>query len=430
MKNFAIRIIFLLLCFVSINYAQTESSKKLILLVDKSGSLKKHDPQDLRKDALKFLIEQNNYWDEIALYSFGSSVKTNYPTTHNIFYNSITNKEELLQINNDLSRDDNLTDLEQGLLKVYDDLTRFNSWDNIRILIFTDAQLQYGDIPKDVSPEDYRLRIYDAARRFAEKNIPIDGIAFTKIADITYLQTIASLTNGFSRKAPTPEIVNQIITELLTDNLKGPLSANKEIELNVSSLVSSFKILAFNQNTSTPLPTIKLFDPQGNSESDYILATYKTSIAVEKNNPKQGIWKAIVSGADDVEVFYNKKINYEMIVNKPVAKELSLCKNSVVPFDVEVKSAKIENLVGTKCIILLIDSIGRTVQDTILEKIGSKFIGNMKIYALEGIYDLIIKISNQEDYIEKKFTALIDDNCLELDYEFSSDIVVNNPLLV
>lgn len=423
-----IRIILILFSVVLILQAQATSQNRLILLVDKSGSLKTNDPQDLRKDALRFLIEQNNKIDQIAIYSFGSSVQTYYPDGKTIFYNVNKDKDKILRIIQSLEREDALTDLKQALSKIYDDLSRTNNWDNIRILIFTDAQLKYGDIPEGISLTDYLNGVYDIAKLFAAKNIPIDALAFTKNADISYLQTISSLTNGLARHSITPEKVYTTITEF-DENRRGPFPPNKEIEIKVSSLVSSFRVQAFNKQLNSSLPTITLIDPSGKEDQDHTLLNYKASVTAEKVNPKQGTWKAIVKGADDVEVFYNKKIDYDLIVNKPMAKDLSLCQYSIVPFDIDIKSENIGKLVGAKCQIFLIDSLRNILQELTLDKNGAKFTGNMKINQPESIYTLIIKLFSEEDFIEKKYTIKIEE-CEKLNYTLNSDIVLENPIIL
>lgn len=422
-------LVFTFLILLGTNFSQNQSVPKLILLVDQSGSLKTNDPLDLRKDALKFLIEQNNSWDKVAIYSFGSDVKTHYPNAGSIFYKLPKDRGKLINVVNSLSRNDSLTDLKKGLSKVYDDLTRSNSWDNTHILIFTDAQLKYGDIPHGITVNDYLLGLYDIAKAFAAKNVIIDGVAFTKNADISYLQTLSSLTNGYSLRAFSPETINQTIAKLISKNLKGPLTSNREIEINVSSLVSSFTIFAFNNRMEDVLPTIILKDPQDNIDNDNTKSTYKTSVTLEKDNPKKGIWKAIVKGAKDVKVYYGKKINYELIINKPKAKDLSLSRNSIIPFDIEVKSKKLENLLGTRCEVFLEDSVGNTLKNITLQKNGSKFTGNFIVDVTKGTYALKVKLSKNKDFIEKKFTVKVEEG-INLDYKLSYDIVVENPILV
>lgn len=410
---------------ISIIYSQGQTTNKLILLVDKSSSLKTNDPQDFRKDALKFLVEQNNKYDKIAIYSFGRDVQSYYPSHNNFYWDQNKQKDKILNVINFLTREDDLTDLKQGLSKIFDDLSRTNKFDNCRILILTDAQLKYGDIPDGISITDYLSGVYDMAKLFASKNIPIDAIAFTKKADISYLQNLSSYTNGFARHATKPEDIYLTITEF-DENRNGPFLPNKEFDINVSALVSSFKVFAFNKTSNSQLPTIQLINPQGHIDIDYVNYAYKTSVAIEKNNPMQGVWKAAVNGADSVGIYYNKKINYELVVHNPKAQDLSLCKNSIVPFDLEITSENIGKLIGAKCETFIFDSIGVQSQYMILEKSGSRFTGKLKIEQPEGIYNLLIKLSSGEDFIEKKFTVRIE-KCEDLNYTLNHDIVLENP---
>ena len=62
----------MLLLFLLVS--STSYSQKYILLVDISGSLVVHDPQDLRKPSLRYFVDQLYLTDSLALYSFGEDV--------------------------------------------------------------------------------------------------------------------------------------------------------------------------------------------------------------------------------------------------------------------------------------------------------------------------------------------------------------------
>ena len=404
-------------------------AQNLVLLVDKSGSLKTNDPQDLRKDAIKFLIDQNKKYSGMAIYSFGSGVISHHPNQQTIFYDTKNDRSRLLSVANTLQRDDLLTDLKQCLSKVYDDLTKINIWDNSRVLIFTDAQLREGDIPSGYTIDNYLLSLYDMAKKFANKNTPIDAIAFTRHADLTYLQELASITGGYAIHANSPEVANQTVAKIISDYLKGPFGPNKVIDINVSSLVSSFQIHAFNNKADINIPTIILRTPNGDIEHDYIQTRYRTSISVEKINPVEGIWRALVRGADDAKVYYGKKLDIDLFVNKPKGKDLSLCNNSIIPFDVEVKSKDETKLIGLQCEALIKDLSGNNIQSIKLQKNGLKFSGNLKVEASQGKYELFLRLIKDEDFIEKKFSVNVGD-CIGLDYKINHDIVLENPLLI
>jgi Mg-chelatase subunit ChlD len=419
-------ILFISLLFICTNIS---GQSKHILLIDVSGSLASNDPHDLRKDALLYFINQVNQFENetsVAMYSFGETVYTHYKN-NNIFINTQKNSTWLRNVIEELPRGDKLTDLRAGLSRILNDLDDISRNDTIHLLIFTDAQLEYGDIPQNITLESYIKDIYKLGDKFGKKNVIINGLAFTSRAKLEYLERLASMTGGNAIKVNRSEAANQAIMKLLQNIYRGPYPPNKNIPIDISESIISFTVEAFNKKYGVDLPRIRLSDPDGNTVNDVLVEKYKTSVSVTKKNPEVGKWTAYVKGAKDVEVYYHKKVNYDVQFHRPRTGDLNLVQGSQLLFDIEIKDVKQEQLENFSAVVSVTSKRGNVVDRLTLDRDEKRFKGVLSVDLDPGVYRLTANVDAPEEKITQKYVLHVEKG---IDYKLKAekDLVLGHPV--
>lgn len=401
-------------------------ARRYILLVDQSQSLKTNDPLDLRKDALRFLVDQLQPEDSVALYSFGQTVDS-YNMQGSMFIRVEGHREWLTQTISSLGRNDNLTDLRAGLQKVLGDLEKEGPKSPITLLIFTDAQLRKGDIPRNLSVSEYLQDVYRFAGDLANRGVTIDGLAFTRGADVSYLRRLASLTNGNAVLATTPEAANQAILKLLSAVIGGPFGVGTTIPIQISEAIESFKVFAFNKNPSATLPNIYLFNPRSKPAKDVETRRYATSVSVEEKYPIPGKWTARVAGAAAVEVFFSEHPRYRLIFHAPEATDLSACQNSEIPFDIELAQSTEKFLSQSTASVKVTNDAGQVLLEQKLKRLGNTFRGTVVPGLGSGTYTAQATVTTPVETAGRSFVLSLYD-CPELKFKCKFDSVIGSPV--
>jgi hypothetical protein len=424
---FSERLKYLFFLFIFICFSGELSAEKYILLVDQSGSLVKNDPADLRKDALKFFIKQIQPEDYLGIYTFGEGAQE-YDKNGETFIEVGSNLEWIAQIINNLKRRDPLTDLRKGLQII--DNNAYVSNEPIDLLIFTDAQLKYGDIPGDVDLTSYVNDIYKLGVKLREKNVTIYGLAFTKSADLSYLQRLASITGGNAILAQFPEVANQSILDLINKNKHGPFPPDKNIPIHVDNTIESFKVFAFNSRIESTLPKIKVFDPEKVEDKDLVVNRFRTSITAEKINPQVGLWSAFVKGASDVQVYFTKKVSYNIVFIKPTAIDLNTCKGSKLEFDIEVQGeVNVPFDKFTAFLAIYDQSKVNHIRTDYLKRKENRFLGVMDINFVPGTYNVEATVSAPKENITRNFVIHVDE-CADFSFSVDHDVVIGHPAII
>lgn len=405
------------------------NAEKYIILADQSGSLIKNDPEDFRKDALKFFLGELRADDRVALLSFGDNVRE-FKKNGQSFLICNDNLDFLYNSISSLTRNDGITDLRLGLKKVLNSIGYSPNNEKIKLLLFTDAQLKTGDIPYGVDLRSYLEGIYQLGAQLRNRNIVIYGLAFTRNANLDYLQRLASITGGDAIHAYSPEVANQAILKLVNPIIEGPFKKGEKIPVAVTDEIKSFTIYAFNDRLSATLPQIEIFNPDGEKVRTSIVNKYKTSISAEVNNPKPGIWSAYVEGASGVKIYYSKKVNYDLRIYSPRSTDLSVCSGSQLPINFDINNISVDMINKCDAIALLWDA-GKTrkLKTVNLDRDGYNFSGKLALDNPPGIYNLGILIRLPNETIRRNYIVNIE-KCVDFQSSIETDIVLGNSAIV
>lgn len=165
--------------------------KDVILVLDNSGSMRKHDPEFLTRYVVTEFIKNLDDSYRVAIISFDEQIKILMPLTDI----STSTKEEFLTSLEGIDYKGLYTNSPAAMENAIYNM-RNNARESARkiIIFMTDGIVDTGNVDRDLEKTKW-LREYLAADA-ADADIRIIGIAFTENADFELIQSLAQKTNG------------------------------------------------------------------------------------------------------------------------------------------------------------------------------------------------------------------------------------------
>ena len=117
-----------------------EQGADIVLLIDSSGSMKKTDPKDYRKEAARLFISLLGTEDSVGVVSFGDSARQLIPLT----INSPKNRLLLFGATKKITSKEFSTDITGALTKGMEELGS-SSRKNRALILMSDGKLALGD---------------------------------------------------------------------------------------------------------------------------------------------------------------------------------------------------------------------------------------------------------------------------------------------
>ncbi len=205
--GFAALVLAFLLWAAPSGAAGENGSLALVLAVDTSGSMKKTDPRNLRREASKLLVSLLGPEDRAALVTFDTRASVPCPLE------STSRSESLLAGQIDRIRSDGkFTNLYDGLRAAHEALGAAGSGGRKAIVFLTDGKMDTGDPDQDLVLTE--ALIGERVPRLSEENIPVYAIAFSPLADAALLDRIATATGGFFYTAQKAEDLHGVLLRI------------------------------------------------------------------------------------------------------------------------------------------------------------------------------------------------------------------------
>jgi|GEM_PF-6228389 len=248
MQNPAIlRFLICLLFLISFFPVVQANESDLVILVDNSGSMKRHDPQFLLSQVLLSFMDQIGSDTRIALISFDKEINTLLPlNTVNPSHERIY--DALQQITYRGLRTNIADAVEKGIYLLRNEgRPRATK----AILLLTDGYMDTGNVLRDQNKTRWLLR--ELSEECVQDHIRLFGIAFTETADYQLLQSLAWRTHGDYFRVFDPEEIYTAfhrIQERITLPLASPLSAS------VPSPASTSIVSSIANTTQVPVTSL------------------------------------------------------------------------------------------------------------------------------------------------------------------------------
>jgi Mg-chelatase subunit ChlD/flagellar biosynthesis regulator FlaF len=274
-----------------------EKGADIVLLIDSSGSMKKTDPRDYRKDAARLFISLLGAEDSVGVVSFGDSARQLIPLTPN----SPKNRPLLFGATKKISSKEYSTDITGALKKGVDELESSEK-KNRALILMSDGKLALGDPKKD---EDSNAELIRMLPEIRKAGIKVYSIAFSELSDPKLLGDISEKTGGLFRYAKTDRDIH-IMFAAIFEKIKSPDSvALKGDTFEIDTDIREAVLLI----TKRPGTLTGLFDPSGKKNLQKKFAKnirwYSSDVfdMITILEPKTGKWKVSLSSKEGNRIF-------------------------------------------------------------------------------------------------------------------------------
>jgi Mg-chelatase subunit ChlD len=269
----------------------------IVLLMDSSGSMRKTDPHNYRKDAAKLMISLLGHDDRIGIVSFGDAAKTLLPLTQN----QKENRGKFFAAVKKISSKEFSTHIFEGVQTGYEELKKSQRKNRI-LLLMSDGKLTLGSKEKE---EAAHAALTKLLPELAKQNIKLYSVAFTDLSDVKLLENLAKETGGFFRFAKADKDVHVMFASMF-EKMKSPDSIPLEgetftIDKNIREAVL---LITKKAGTSTVLT-----DPAGGKSTAARFAKnikwYEAKVfdMITISEPAVGKWKVKLSSKEGNRVF-------------------------------------------------------------------------------------------------------------------------------
>ncbi|MBZ0155743.1 MAG: VWA domain-containing protein [Alphaproteobacteria bacterium] len=269
----------------------------IVLLMDSSGSMKKSDPHNYRKDAARLFISLLDNEDRIGIVSFGDTAKTLIPLAQN----TKENRGKLFSAVNAVSSKEFSTHIHDAVKKGYEELASSGRKNRILILL-SDGKLTLGAKEKEDAAFAELAKLLP---ELAKAQVKLYSVAFTDQADARLLEKLAKETGGFFRFAKTDRDVHVMFASLF-EKVKSPDALPLEgEEFSVDKEVREAVLLI----TRKPGTSTILFDPSRRKNTPVHYAENiqwyeaKTFDMITVRTPAPGRWRVKLSSTEGNRVF-------------------------------------------------------------------------------------------------------------------------------
>jgi len=392
---------------------QPEATTDLRILVDVSGSMKKNDPNNLRRDALRLLIGMLPESSRVGIWSFGQyvnmQVKPDFATK---IWKNNARKEA-----NTIRSLGLFTNIEDTLTKSSWDWKRPDpKWDRHMILL-TDGMV---DISKDPSKNaKSRQKILGKiVSDLAAANVKIHTIALSKQADHDLLKKLSKKTGGWYESVESADKLQRLFLRLFEKTNKMDSLPLEDNLFNVDESISDMTLLVFRSRSGKPT---KVLAPD-HSVLEYGKPTKNVEWFQDKNfdiitvhKPMVGKWKldADIDKDNRVKIISNLKLRVEQLPINIIENESGKLKASITTK---------EGLLNDKEMLSLIKVIAQTTGykgNEVTQQIPSSGVEGKYEALLEGVSEkgtvqVVVKVISPTFKRESRYEIKVHESPVKL----------------
>ncbi len=226
------------------------------ILIDISGSMKKNDPQNLRRPALRLLVNLMPIGSQAGVWTFGQYVNVPVPLG---YVNEVWKEHALGRAERIHSRG-LFTDIEAALDRATKGWTGIPSRFRRDVILLTDGMV-------DISKEDEknaasRKRILTNKLPKLEKlGVRIHTIALSERADHELMKELSSATNGWYEQVDSADQLQRVFLRIFEKVTKPDTVPLKDNTFKIDSSIKEATLLIF-KNRSSLKPT-RVISPSG-----------------------------------------------------------------------------------------------------------------------------------------------------------------------
>ncbi len=430
--------VFLCLLFITGKVSAAEASTvepttDLRILVDVSGSMKKNDPKNLRRDALRLLIGMLPETSRVGIWSFGQyvnmQVKPDFATKA---WKKNARKEA-----NTIRSLGLYTNIQDTLTKSSWDWRRPDpKWDRHMILL-TDGMV---DISKDPSKNrKSRQKILGSiVSDLKAANVKIHTIALSKQADHELLRTLSTKTDGWYESVESADMLQRLFLRLFEKTTKMdslPLEGNL---FDVDGSISDMTLLVFRSASGKPT---KVLAPDhsvleyGKPHKNVDWFQDKSFDIITIHKPMVGKWKldADIDKDNRVKIISNLKLRVDSLPIDIIENESVNLKASIIS-----KEGLLEDKEMLSLIKVTSQSVGfkgnEVTQEVPATKLAGVYEARLEGVSEKGTVQIVVKVDSPTFKRESRHEIKVHESPIKLELNATTNGLVirvtENPSLI
>ena len=269
--------------------AKINKINDLRIIVDISGSMKKTDPKNLRRSAVRLLAGLVPEGARAGIWNFGKEVNMSVKIgTVNDAWRKLARAQS-----EKISSAGLYTNIESVMRKASFDWRKADPQFKRNIIILTDGHV---DISKDekLNRESRSRILKEVLPQFEKAQVRIHTIALSDDVDEGLLSTLSAYTDGLYKKTTSAEELQKLFLQMLEQSIKLDTVPIKDNKFSVDASINDMTLLVFNKDKSSPTiivsPSGKRWESSSHpskvkwfSDEGYDLITIK--------KPEKGEWK-------------------------------------------------------------------------------------------------------------------------------------------
>ena len=313
-----IRLTLLIAVFVFGHYCLAENNNHLTLtaselkpdvrvIIDISGSMKKNDPQNLRRSALELLIQLFPDDSKAGVWTFGQWVNHLVVSQH---VDQAWRESAISQVEK-INSVALYTDIPAALVTAVDDIDQLDPRYNVHLILLTDGVVDISKSAEDSRQARQRL-IDTVLPSLRDAGVTIHTVALSQSADQELMERLAVETNGLAAVAETAEDLSRIFLQAFdaaAPSQQLPLDKNSFI---VDASIDEFTALLFRQQDADMATLI------APNNQRYTAANHSADISwfrqhhydlITVKNPEAGAWSIEADLAPDSRITIISDLN-------------------------------------------------------------------------------------------------------------------------
>ena len=289
----------------------------IVLVMDSSGSMKKNDPNDLRKPAAKLLLSLLGKEDRASIVSFSDQ---GYPVAYLTQTNSQLNNHLLFEAVEKISNKGAYTNLAgaiEAATRVYE-----QDWQSDRkhvVVLMSDGKMDLASAALDKQATAELVATLLPVLK--ENKIQVHTIAFTDSSDMRLLQGIANLTDGHFNIARTDKDLHRVFASIFEQSKEPDIlpmqSGHFSVDRNVREITIIANKASFDTQVSLTLPGGRVLDSDATFDDIKWLVSDQFDL-ITIQNPEPGEWRMLPEGeANRAYIITDLKMALQVFPEQP-----------------------------------------------------------------------------------------------------------------
>lgn len=340
-------VLIILISFISMTFLETsayaaqESTKTaknldVVLVMDKSGSMKKSDPDRTSIEAAKMFIDMiKKSGANVSIVEFADGAKMDGMVS----VENDSSKKELKDTLKGIKFDGDYTDTGSALLKAVETLKNNGNKDNKKaIILFSDGNIEVNS--NNRTSQNSKVDIQKSIKECNDLGYSIYSVGLINgndsQSDISEFENLmkdtAEKTDGKYIRADNVEDLPQFFSELLQtlDGIKGEelgsLTANGDYQtidfkITNSNVLEANILILHNEKVKD----VKLINPDGKevdlSSDGFVYSKSSKYTVIKMLKPEKGNWKMKVKGVSSDNINISLIYNYDLELVSSVSKD-------------------------------------------------------------------------------------------------------------